>query len=122
MATKTARIARISPADMIRDDLASSTLYHLWIDQVMDSHGSDGWWDAVLASASILDADVALIDRAMDAGSEDGDDMPTPEEAGCDYVYCQSIDDMRRCVLSAVLHRAAERVRPIAAYLAGIGE
>jgi len=87
---------------------------HLWADQVMAEHGSDGWWDAVLASAPILVSDVALIDRAMDAESDH--DMPTPDEAGCDYADCQSMDDMRRCLALSVLGRAEERLRPIAAW------
>lgn len=87
---------------------------HLWADQVMAAHGADGWWDAVLASAPILDADVTLIDRAMDAESDA--EMPTPSEAGCDYADCQSLDDMRRCLLMSVLSRAEERLRPIEAW------
>jgi len=81
---------------------------------VMAAHGSDGWRDAVLASAPILDSDVALIDRAMDA--ENDASMPTPDEAGCDYADCQSLDDMRRCLLMSVLGRAESLLRPIAAW------
>ncbi len=87
---------------------------HLWVDQVMAAHGSDGWWDAVLASAPILDSDVALIDRAMDA--ESPGEVPPPNEAGCDYADCQSLEDMRRCLVMSVLSRAEERLRPIAAW------
>jgi len=81
---------------------------------VMAAHGSDGWRDAVLASAPILDSDVDLVDRAMDADKDD--EMPTPDEAGCDYADCQSLDDMRRCLIMSVLGRAEERLRPIAAW------
>lgn len=111
--TATTKIDRLK-AESLLAKYGFASPVHLWADQVIAAHGSDGWWDAVLASAPILDADVALIDRAMDAESDE--EMPTPDEAGCDYADCQSFDDMRRCLLMSVMSRAEERLRPIAAW------